>query len=343
MTNTETWNKGTFRKKQDANQQGDQGQKNQPQPGQGQPQPGKPGNEKSDSRDKDRDTVTRTKKDIDDILSKRKGQGSDREGGVDNGDGEINTSSTKDTPDMGLRDIGKIPKPTYSWESILEQFAETEKNFDPSWSKINKRAGASVAAAAELGAGALKPGEKATENAVKLAFILDSSGSMISKIKTTMSNVKNLLESLNDGVAGIVSVVLTGGEPRYFALDLDNNRFWPTTNFEGAEKPVPSTGTYPLSQFFSIGSNGYNELPDEVTSAATSVLSKEYNVILVTDSDVAGHNLDNLKRLAKNASSGSGRFFTLLADKRSYEYVIKQLGVKYDWISHFPDESKTQW
>ena len=348
-------------------QQGDPGEPGEPedgegagspQPGEGKPedsdgegQPGEGGTDDDfydqdpseggygDSEDDDEEgqSVDDIHREIEEKLSKRKDTD-----GTDAGE-DTSADGNKPAPPVNqitkgnsgsLRALDRIPTPKFSWKALIGQFVNTAKSTEPSYAKINKRSITAMAGIAVSGAGAIKPGDKAVDEAFKLAMIFDSSGSMWAKISVSMAETQNLIKQQGSNIAGIIGAGLYGNTvPKFFALDLDSKKFWPVASIVDIHKKAPPGLTQPLANFFRLGGSGGHELPAAGAAAIKTLLGQGYNVVMITDSDITwGDNWINLVDILKTHRSG---FFLILDSPTSYQRVVTLLGSAPTNIGHF--------
>ena len=316
----------------------------EPQPGEGdgEPQPGEGDGDDTGDEDLDDGDGGKSVDDIHREIEEKLGKKSDSTGTETSkpGEGEPKPGEGKTTNQItkggsgSLRKIEKKPTPRFSWKALISQFVNTAKRTEPTYAKINKRAVTSMSGIAVTGAGAIKPGERALDEAFKLAMIFDSSGSMWAQIGTSMAETQNLIKQHGSDIAGIIGAGLYGEtQPKFFALDLDTKKFWPVAAIADIHKKPPAGLTRPLSDFFSLGGSGGYELPNAGAAAIKTLLSQGYNVIMITDTDISyGTNWTNLVDILKSYKSG---FFLILDSERSYQVIVNKLGSAPNNIGHF--------
>ena len=93
-------------------------------------------------------------------------------------------------------DYSKI-QPKFNWQQLIKMFiASAGEETEETYQKPSRRSISGIHTARQTGAGAMKPGENILDaKEVKLAFVIDSSGSMSSVISTMYANIANLLKS----------------------------------------------------------------------------------------------------------------------------------------------------
>ena len=123
--------------------------------------------------------------------------GSDEEGEGGEGkpgDGKGGPGSGKERANQGI-DPKKI-QPKFNWKTLIQRFIMARKpKAEETYTKVSPKGITGAHVAAQLGAGAIKPGEKPLDEFdIKLGFLIDSSGSMTGVIEKVMTNAIALLK-----------------------------------------------------------------------------------------------------------------------------------------------------
>ena len=299
----------------------------EPQPGQGQPgEPSdeegdgepQPGNEEGEGRSMD-DLVS----DLEKIMGDR---GDTKEGDVDPtrpGQEGKPGGGGKNAP---VARIEKELRPVYSWKALIQQFIVSQSEPETTYKKISRGAVTGVVSADEFGAGAVKPGERTTEEAFKLLFVFDSSGSMGGVIGTALAEASNLIASNFDNVDAALGVTFFANSPEYFAANLAEKKFWRISTFRELDKMKATATKFPLDKLFKIGLSGGTDFSKSLVNELSSMASKGYNVMLFTDSDIIyGDNWTNFIAFYK---AHKANMFLILNNAYTYNQVITKLGSK---------------
>ena len=100
--------------------------------------------------------------------------------------------SNSEETETNLRQI----KPTFSWQDILRKFMPTDApRYEEQYSKFRRSAISGMEVARQTGAGYMPPGEVPIEGEdVKIAFVMDTSGSMSGAVPVIMANAIKLLK-----------------------------------------------------------------------------------------------------------------------------------------------------
>jgi hypothetical protein len=326
----------------------DKNKKGQPGAGEpGEPEPGEsePGSEPSDEMEPGDDEETgdgeiktpdQVHKEIQDKLGKKTDvNGKDPAPEMDPSKmpGKGGPNGVQNSGKTELRKIEKLPRAKFSWRELVRQFVATAKHTETTYAKMHRRTITAMTGVAATGAGAIKPGERPMDEAFKLAIIFDSTGSMHRQMPVSLAETEKLIRDYYGDIAGIMGIGLFGAnKPSYFALNLETKKFWNVVSFADLMKKAPANAM-PMADLFKLGGSGANELPKEGSDAIKSLLSQGYNVIMITDTGIAGgSNWKNLLDILRSHKSG---FFLILDSEQSFQYVVRQLGSAPNNIGHF--------
>lgn len=221
-----------------------------------------------------------------------------------------NKNTSSDT--YGKIDYSKI-EPKYSWTAIIKQFVSTATpKTEESYQKPSRRALSSIYTAAQIGAGAMKPGEVSIETReAKLGVIIDSSGSMSNIIETVYSNLNNLFSR---------NMVLQNTEFTLIKFS-DNHKIYKgifKSNKAGLVNDINDKPTLSLnlkSVFNEHAGNATNFTP-KLASDLSVMIKKGYNILIFSDADIVfGNNFNELMGLFKIAG---GKIFLVFDSKETY-------------------------
>ncbi|MEN6291609.1 MAG: vWA domain-containing protein, partial [Methanobacterium sp.] len=310
---------------QDQQGQGDQQQDQQgqgkPQPGQGQgqgkPQPGqgqgqgepKESGQSIDDIYKDLENKFKNKKDI-----------AGNEPAEQPGTQAAQGSTTGGGPNQSRERIEKVATPAFSWKQLMSQFVLSQKKPESTYAKISKRSITGVATAMTTGAGVVKPGERIEEEAFKLLFVFDTSGSMGGVISTALAEASNLIKQNFDNGDSALGVTFFAVSPEYYAANLSDGVYWPVASFNDLDKP--SRLTRPIGELFKMKLSGGTNFTTGLAGQLGAMATKGYNVILFTDSDILiGSNWKNFLNFYKNHKR---HMFLILDNRYTFNQVFKQ-------------------
>lgn len=182
-------------------------------------------------------------------------------------------------------------KPRYDWKTLLARLVRSADTTETTYQKVHRRNITSVHLAQQLGAGVVRPGEKEVPaNLVKLAIVVDSSGSMMGSITKVLANVQKLLMDGSNAVARSFVFVEFSSDYHMFVCTFAGK--------SGTAREVKSIaeiksggGSKPdrlesiLTRYQGGGTNFSDELADNLSKLA----GQGYNILILTDSDIATH------------------------------------------------------
>jgi hypothetical protein len=220
-------------------------------------------------------------------------------------------------PEKSAIDYSKV-KPRHNWKQLIEKFVRSSDELETTYQKMHKRNVTGIHLALQTGVGAVRPGEKIVPaSLVKLALVVDSSGSMHEHIAKVMANVE--AASREQGVAKSFLFVEFSNDFTFYlctskgngssAVEIDSSTLEP----KGKQIPLNDI----LSKHIGGGTNFSESLVDHLKA----LCSKKYNVVVMSDSDLSsGGNLEELMNLYKAAPQQVGAIFD---SKETYATVIQ--------------------
>jgi hypothetical protein len=187
------------------------------------------------------------------------------------------------------RDVNwKGIKPRFNWKQLLEKLVRSADTTEVTYQKVHKRNITSVHLAAQTGAGVVRPGEKEVPaNLVKLCIVVDSSGSMHGAIGKVLAEVNKLLGE--GGVAKSFVFVEFSSDYHMFACTIAGK--------SGTARPIKDAseakgggGGKPenIATILSRHAGGATNFSGELTAQLDKFASMKYNILVLTDSDIAG-------------------------------------------------------
>jgi hypothetical protein len=224
------------------------------------------------------------------------------------------------------------------WTSIIKEFinsgaAETEE----SYRKHHNSAISSAVTAAQTGAAAVKPGEVTVEmKEVKLAFVVDESGSMGSVIGKVFGNIAGLLKSKPE-LSKLMFTLLK------FSHNYQIHKAFFKSDKCGSVLDVlekPKTFNDSTDRVFKHHYQSVTNFSPALVADIKKLLNNSYNVILFSDSDLtSGENYDELIGLLK--SQGKGKVFVLFDTRRTYNDFRRKSGNASLNISYIEDDKNS--
>ena len=239
--------------------------------------------------------------------------------------------SKKDPRDSGI-DYSKI-EPTFSWIEIIRQFVGSSQiEIEETRTKPARRGISGIHTAVQLGAGSLPPSEMQTDiTKVKLCFVVDNSGSMGGVIEKTYSEIVNLFK-INPKLRNVEFFLIKfSGDFYIYRASISKDSYMHVPNMND------QNGTWEkgLNVLWNKTIGGATNFSSEMTAELASLVSKKYNILIFSDSDiVSGANLEEVKKLFKLAKNGS-KVFTVFDSRESWLQFRQNSGFSTSNITYF--------
>ena len=248
-------------------------------------------------------------------------------------------STQKGSPGTGTGSPVKIDykniKPKYKWDVLLKKMVSSTGTISkPSYQKISRRAIGAMHQVITTKRGAMKPGELVTPSRkkIKLAIIIDSSGSMSGAIETVMSNLDKLLVQRE-------AVVKLHEEFFLFMFSGDYDIFECSPGKNGSARHVKDTkgtpgehGSVALTDVLNQHKAGGTVFDSKLASEISSLAARGYNCLVVTDTDLLhGENFVQFKKLY---SAHRKQIFLLLDSQESFNAYVGAMKEITDNASH---------
>ena len=226
----------------------------------------------------------------------------------------------------------QVIKPKYSWKQLLEMFVTSKSSSETTYKKISRSSVTGVSAADEFGAGAVKPGERELEEAFKLVFCFDSSGSMYGVIEKALAEAANLIKANSENVDAALGVTMFADSPMYYAANLGAKKYWPIASFSELDRLKVPTNTLPIAGLFKAYISGSTVFGPALATQLGMAVSRDYNIIIFTDDDITyGSNWDNFLALFKRHPKN---IYLIAADINCYQSIVKKLGIQPNNFGH---------
>jgi hypothetical protein len=220
---------------------------------------------------------------------------------------------------------------TYKWERLIKMFIGTPKeSSEQSYAKLGRGSITGIYTASQIGAGAPKPGDIIGDaKQMELAFVVDSSGSMMSIVAAIFANIVSLL-----------------GQPKFkksiFTLFKfsSNYEIW-KGNFTqdkagriASEDILKKTTSYPdsMKRVFTDHDMNSTNFSSALANDIAKLVKARYNVIIFTDSDCShGANGDELAKLIKSTPT---KVFVIFNNKGTWAQFRTNYNFTTDNISY---------
>lgn len=223
------------------------------------------------------------------------------------------------TPSMF--DYTKV-KPRYTWDALLQKLVvDSSAKFDDSYQKVNRKNITGMHIAKQTGFGVIKPGEIQLDSEIKLAFIVDSSGSMSGDIAKVYSNMMNLLKTHRAQLSGDFYLFKFSNSYHVFRANFASGKYDKLASVDDNSKKILSGNLENLfKQHYGDSTNFSAVLAED----AMKLAAKKYNVIVLTDTDILAE--DNMKNLLTVYRKYSNQLYIIAANRHIWEEMCRVLG-----------------
>jgi len=241
-----------------------------------------------------------------------------------------NTGTGKNSADNNPYDLGeKQYKPKMNWKAMLKKMVPSGVVKTETYSKPSRRTTSSMVSVAQTGSGVVKPGTKDMDSDKKgLCFVLDNSGSTMSKIGAIQNDIMNLMKKQAKNLNNDLYVMKFSNDVHYFKVDVKKKKYGRITNIADFIKTGKSNikCDKPVKELFKSTYGGMTELTPKITLATRTLFQKNFNVVLFSDSDISGgNNATQLKQIFKD---GKKQLAVIGCDKSDYKSFVDLLGNK---------------
>jgi len=218
-------------------------------------------------------------------------------------------------------------QPKYKWDQLLRKMiAEASFNVESSYQKISRRAIGTMQQIAVTKRGAVKPGEikNPSKKKIKLAVIIDSSGSMSYVIREVMHNVDKLLvqRATTVRVQDEFYLMIFSGD--YDIYNCTPGKAGVCQHIKSIDKQEPGElGKLKLIEVLNQHKSGGTVFSSELKSEINKLAARGYNCLIVTDGDLLyGSNFDNFKELY---TAHKKNVFLLLDSRQTFNAFVSQM------------------
>ena len=215
----------------------------------------------------------------------------------------------------------------YKWDALLKKMVgETAYVTDQSYQKISRRAIGTMQQVITRGRGAVKPGDvkNPSKKKIKLAVIVDSSGSMSYVIHAVMANLDKLLvqRQAASGVQDEFFLFMFSGS--YDIYECTPGTSGIATHIENVDKKTPgSGGKMKLKDVLNHHMAGGTVFSSELAGEIKKLASRGYNCLVISDGDMLyGENFTNFKSLYE---SHRKHVWLLLDSKSTFTSFVQQM------------------
>lgn len=245
------------------------------------------------------------------------------------GDGAAGSPGKGGQNGAGELDYSRI-KPTFNWKGILNRLiSKAVVRSEESYSKPSRRSVSSMDIARQVGAAAIKPAEKPEDFAeLKIAFVIDSSGSMSNVIGKVMSNATNLLGTPKFKKAEAM-VIKFSSTYDIFRVNFYANKATKVPDVTTVPKAYNLTSKDVFGVHFAAGTDFSSALAGDISSIA----SKKWNVLFFLDGDILSNsNFTNFMSVLK---AHPANVFVIFDTVQTYQNFRRKAGMSTPNITYF--------
>ncbi len=226
-------------------------------------------------------------------------------------------------------DYSKI-QPKFNWNQIIKMFiASAGEEVEETYQKPSRRSISGIHTARQTGAGAMKPGENVLDaKEVKLAFVIDSSGSMSSIIATMYANIANLLKSNARLSNALFTIIKFSDNWHAWKGMFKSDKAVAVSNV--LEKPTRFDGK--MSVIFKQHYGSVTNFSADLRENIQKLIKDKYNILIFSDSDVSSG--DNMKELVELIKTPGGKVFIIFDTRSSYLEFRKNSGFSTQNITY---------
>lgn len=245
------------------------------------------------------------------------------------GEGQGGSPGKGGTNGSGELDYSKI-KPTFSWKGILNRLiSRAMVRNEESYSKPSRRSVSSMDIARQVGAAAIKPAEKPEDFAeLKIAFVIDSSGSMSGVIGKVMSNATNLLSTPKFKKAEAM-VIKFSSTYDIFRVNFYANKATKVPDVTTVPKAYNLTSKDVFGVHFAAGTDFSAPLAADISTLG----SKKWNVLFFLDEDILSAN--NFKNFMAVLKANPANTFVIFDKVQTYQKFRQKAGMSTPNITYF--------
>ena len=322
---------------------GDDHEQGESEPGEGsgksQPGDGEPKDKKDRSSEGDGDIFDELDKNNEDIEKKISGgkeidkeedapkpeQKSSAQG---QGNGKGGRSGGKDGEGTSF-DYSKI-RPTFTWKKLLAKMVtDANSATEETFQKPHRRNITGVHLAQQTGSAAMKPGEIALDNDIKMGFVVDSSGSMTGVIDKVYANLHSLMKSKSNVRKSEFFLIKFSGSHHIYKCNFTQDKYKELSSVFDKSKDE-KTGS--VKELFSKHIGSSTNFSSKLTSEIDQLARKKFNLLIMSDSDILyGENFENVKKLITEHRN----VFVILDSRQTFEAMCKQLKQVAKNITYF--------
>jgi hypothetical protein len=322
---------------------GDNHEQGEGEPGEGggksQPSDGEPKDKKDESSDGDGDIFDELDKNNEDIEKKISGgkeidkeedapKPEQKSSTPGQGNGKGGRSGGRDGEGTKF-DYSKI-RPTFTWKKLLTKMVtDANSATEETFQKPHRRNITGVHLAQQTGSAAMKPGEIALDNDIKMGFVVDSSGSMTSVIDKVYANLHSLMKSKSNVRKSEFFLIKFSGSHHIYKCNFTQDKYKELSSVFDKSKEEKSGS---VKELFSKHIGSSTNFGSQLTHEIDQLARKKFNLLIMSDSDILyGENFENIKKLITEHRN----VFVILDSRQTFEAMCKQLKQVAKNITYF--------
>ena len=217
-------------------------------------------------------------------------------------------------------DYSKV-RPSFTWKKLLSRMVtDAESSVEETFQKPHRRNITGVHLAQQTGSAAMKPGEITNHNALKLGFVVDSSGSMTTVIEKVYANMVSLLKSKNNVKKESFYLIKFSGSHHIYRCNFSGDKYSEINSIFNKEDNKKELKSGSVKQLFAHHIGASTNFSSELASEIDAAASKKFNILIMSDSDILdGPNFNNLKNLLMKHQN----VFVILDSRSTFESFVK--------------------
>lgn len=194
-----------------------------------------------------------------------------------------NTTSKRVNDTISEFDYANVV-PKMRWKPLLNKMVATPSTPIETYQKPHRRSIAGVFIGAQTGSYAIKPAELPEDGDIKLAFIVDSSGSMNDVIDKIYANLHQLLKKIPGVNTKTFYLIKFSDGVDIYVCSMDGNRYAKVNDITPKSNVTAETGK--VSDLFKKTFGGGTNFNEHVVGLAKDLVKKKFNVLVLSDSDL---------------------------------------------------------
>jgi len=205
-----------------------------------------------------------------------------------------------------------------------------------SYKKPDNRSAVQASVAGATGAAVLQKGKIKSKPIVKLALVIDQSGSMEEILPRVLGETFRLVKDLYDQEdnSELLLIATYANSVEYFASNPNTDKVWKVPDFSPNSVSKRNNSTsIKLKDFFRTGVSGITNVDQALYNNMISLLSRGYNVLWLSDFAMTREpELSYIKNLMRaNASS----MFLIVDNEFTFKSLVDAAGINYPNWTYF--------